>query len=180
MALIRLAYASRANFNPRPEDKGVEPHVARILMSSRRNNPKQGLVGGLYFGDGFFFQCLEGESEAVHDLFNRLRDDERHRDVTLLLEEPIQKRSFPDWSMKYVPIEADVKALLRDSGMERFNPFVFDGTLTQAMINCLRRGPEGFNGTEKRGNQDRFEKAALLIAGAVVIIGLVAVGTILF
>ncbi|TBW56901.1 blue light sensor protein [Marinobacter halodurans] len=180
MTLIRLAYASRANFKSSPDNKGVEPHVARILMSSRRNNPKQGVVGGLYFGDGFFFQCLEGESEAVHDLFNQLRDDERHRDVTLLLEEPIHHRSFTDWSMKYVPIESDVNALLKDAGMERFNPFVFDGALTQSMIDCLRRGREGFDGTGMRRRQEGFEKTALIVAGAIVIIGLATVGAILF
>ena len=50
---------------------GVEPHVARILLVSRRNNGKVGLVGGLYYGDNRFFQYLEGEEEAVRDTRTR-------------------------------------------------------------------------------------------------------------
>jgi hypothetical protein len=38
MSLMRLAYASEATFEPKPVEQGVEPHVARILMTSRRNN----------------------------------------------------------------------------------------------------------------------------------------------
>src|SRR5690606_8424810 len=56
MSLIRLAYASEATFAAKALEKGVEPHVARILMASRRNNGKAGLVGGLYYGDNRFFQ----------------------------------------------------------------------------------------------------------------------------
>ncbi|WP_165855502.1 BLUF domain-containing protein [Marinobacter sp. JSM 1782161] len=178
MALIRLAYASKANFQPRPDSQGVEPHVARILMASRRNNPRQGLVGGLYFGDGFFFQCLEGESDKVHELFNRLRDDERHREVTLLMEEPIKRRSFIDWSMKYVPIDAEVNHLLEQAGMERFNPFVFDGALVQSMIDMLRDGREGLPGTERKSGS--FERFGLVLAGAVIVVGALASAAILW
>ena len=57
-SLIRLIYVSRANFEPAKESGGIEPTVARILMQSRRNNPKEQIGGVLYFGDGYFFQCL--------------------------------------------------------------------------------------------------------------------------
>ena len=56
MALMRLAYASEATFEAQPLEKGVEPHVARILMVSRRNNGRAGLVGGLYYGDNRLFK----------------------------------------------------------------------------------------------------------------------------
>ena len=35
--LIRLVYASRANFKSSPALQGIEPTVARILMQSRKN-----------------------------------------------------------------------------------------------------------------------------------------------
>ena len=68
MSLIRLAYASRASFRPSGNASGVEPEVGRILMTSLRNNPREGIVGGLYYGDGYFFQYLEGEGDAVRRL----------------------------------------------------------------------------------------------------------------
>lgn len=54
MSLMRLAYASEATFEAKPVEKGVEPHVARILMTSRKNNAKDQLVGGLYYGNNRF------------------------------------------------------------------------------------------------------------------------------
>lgn len=180
MALIRLAYASKANFEERPREHGVEPHVARILMASRRNNPKRGLVGGLYYGDGFFFQCLEGESEEVHDLFNRLREDDRHREVTLLMETPINDYSFEDWSMKYVPVDEKVAGFLDKAGLERFNPFVFDTAMTEDMIGVLQNARDGLPATHKRAVKRSFEQKALLVTAAILIAGVVLSGLILF
>ncbi|BES70629.1 hypothetical protein RE428_16470 [Marinobacter nanhaiticus D15-8W] len=139
MGLIRLVYASEATFAEQPDEQGIEPHVGRILMASRRNNPTLGLVGGLYYGDGHFFQCLEGESGKVHDLYNRIRDDDRHRKVTLLLEEPIDDYAFEDWSMKYVPLETSVTSFLNQRGLESFDPFAFDAATTRAMVHLMRR-----------------------------------------
>lgn len=63
--LIRLVYASRSTFTPRPGQQGLDPGIARILAKSRRNNPQRQIVGALLFGDGCFLQCLEGVAAAV-------------------------------------------------------------------------------------------------------------------
>ena len=81
MSLMRLAYASEATFEAKPVEKGVEPHVARILMTSRKNNAKDQLVGGLYYGNDRFFQYLEGEEDAVRRTYDRILKDDRHRNI---------------------------------------------------------------------------------------------------
>ena len=40
--LQRMVYASRATFAPSLQGSGIELDVARILMQSRRNNPRRG------------------------------------------------------------------------------------------------------------------------------------------
>jgi hypothetical protein len=67
--LQRMVYASRATFAPSRQGNGIDVEVARILMQSRRNNPRRGLVGALYYGDGAFFQCLEGEPAAIDEVY---------------------------------------------------------------------------------------------------------------
>ena len=69
--LIRIVYISRATFPITPDSDGIEPNVARILSTSRTNNRKNGLVGMLYYGDGCFFQCLEGETASRQCLYPR-------------------------------------------------------------------------------------------------------------
>lgn len=139
MALIRLAYASEATFDASPSKSGVEPNVARILMTSRRNNPKKGLVGGLYYGDNRFFQYLEGEEQAVHELYETIKKDSRHRNVKTLIEEPLKERTFTNWSMKYVPAAGDVAAFLKRQGQDKFDPYSFDRDVCEQMIELIRK-----------------------------------------
>lgn len=138
MSLIRLAYASEATFNAQPLERGIEPNVARILLASRRNNPKHGLVGGLYYGDNCFFQYLEGEEAEVRTVYEKIQNDPRHRNVKTLIEEPLKARTFNNWSMKYVPVADDVTRFLRENKLKKFDPFAFDRPLCEEMIELVR------------------------------------------
>lgn len=109
MALFRLAYLSRSLLAGDPRER---EHIADILMSSRRNNEAAKVTGALLATDECFAQVLEGEQEAVEDTYWRITRDPRHRDIALLLTEPIAERQFPEWSMAYIgpsqPAEAAV------------------------------------------------------------------------
>jgi len=144
--LIRLVYASTATFQPRWNATGVEPHVARILMQSRRNNARAQVGGVLHFGDGYFFQCLEGEREQVNKIYRRIGDDERHRDVELLTLHDIDQRLFSDWSMKYVAIEKEVEKILRQFKLKQFNPYEFDAPLVAALLDACVQGADDSTG----------------------------------
>ncbi|HEX5305759.1 MAG TPA: BLUF domain-containing protein [Dyella sp.] len=142
----QLVYASRATFQASDNGGGVEPEVARILMQSRRNNPRRGLVGALYYGDGCFFQCLEGPQGEIDKLYEELMKDPRHRDLTVLRRQFIASTSFAGWSMKYVPAASDVQTLLAMHGKSRFDPYSFDNELLDAMVTLLHhRSSEGLN-----------------------------------
>jgi hypothetical protein len=138
MSLMRLAYASEATFEAKPVEKGVEPHVARILMTSRRNNARGKLVGGLYYGNNRFFQYLEGEEEEVRKTYERILKDERHRNVVTLIEEPLAERTFTNWSMKYVPLSRDVQRFLESQGLQYFEPASFTSDQCEDMIELIR------------------------------------------
>ncbi len=135
--LIQVSYASRSNF-PANTMGGIEPELARILLVSRRNNPRRGLVGALYYGDGCFFQCLEGPQPAVEALLRTLAVDPRHSDLKILSRRTIRRRTFSAWSMKYVPLEDSVKQLLRTHQFDRFDPYRFDATVIEGMIRLLQ------------------------------------------
>lgn len=178
MSLIRLAYASEATFEPAPVEKGIEPNVSRILLASRRNNPKWGLVGGLYYGDNRFFQYLEGEEKEVYRLFETLCQDPRHRNITKLLDEPLNQRTFTNWSMKYVPKADDVNRFLGQHEMTDFSPHTFDRTMTEQMIALIRQSSQSeksVNYSDKRGtgstshvNSDKSMQTPLLVAAGVI------------
>ncbi|SHH06017.1 BLUF domain-containing protein [Massilia sp. CF038] len=140
--LVQIIYISRASAAPTKSGNAVDPVVARILAKSRANNRKNGLVGVLYFGDGCFFQCLEGDEAAVNTLYAKLEQDERHRDLKIISRTTIAAPTFKDWSMKYVPIEQDMAALLRRHRLASFDPYQFTPAMTADLIELLHKTPE--------------------------------------
>ena len=85
--------------------------LAALLATSRRNNTRDGITGMLLYRDGNIMQVLEGEEAAVRALFERVRRDPRHHDVTVLLEEH-GPRQFAEWSMAFRDLgDATVRAL---------------------------------------------------------------------
>jgi|GEM_PF-7068224 len=57
--LVHLVYVSKANFKTRTTDE-IVPEVSSILPESRRNNRARGIVGALYYGNGYSFRCWKG------------------------------------------------------------------------------------------------------------------------
>ena len=106
-------------------------------MQSRKNNPKQRIGGVLYFGDGCFFQCLEGQADVVNALIAKIMRDERHSNVQILKLIPISERAFNNWSMKYIPLESDVSALLKKHKMDSFNPYLFKDELIDDLVDLF-------------------------------------------
>ena len=135
--LIQIVYISRSTFESTGSQTEIDPNVARILIKSRSNNRKSGLVGVLYFGDGCFFQCLEGTEDAVHKLMGVLSTDTRHKDIKIISQKKIDALTFADWSMKYVPLEAEIKLLLVANKMTKFDPYQFSPEITHGVLEIL-------------------------------------------
>ena len=129
--LYRLVYASQSNAL---KEGAIDPVVGSILMQSRRNNTRLGIGGVLFYGDGFFFQCLEGEKDVVEATYQKICLDSRHRFPTVLKQGPVSSRLFEDWSMKFVPAEKEVREFLRQQDMPVFNPFRFSERMVDELV----------------------------------------------
>ena len=118
--LVRMIYASAAL---EPTNK---PMLQSIMKSARRNNERHDLTGMLVFDHQFFLQVLEGERAAVSRLLTRLMADPRHKDLVLLGLDEIDRRSFADWAMAFVPADKISKKLLLRHGISsQFAPHSF-------------------------------------------------------
>jgi hypothetical protein len=186
--LVQIIYISRSSFKPRVQSGGIEPNVGRILAKSRINNRKNGLVGVLYFGDGCFFQCLEGEEQAVDALYAKLQLDPRHKDLRLLSRKRIPALSFTDWAMKFVPLEAQMARLLQVNGYRKFDPYRFSAEMTQQVMALLFTAQDPTGGADlpmppapdplAEAARDRAHWA-LALSGASLLISLLALGLVL-
>jgi hypothetical protein len=103
MALEHLIYASVAaqNFEA--------PQLSELLQKARAANERRGLTGMLLHvdSDGSFFQAIEGETEAIDQLLERLLLDKRHTHLTTIIREPIAKRSFKEWTMGFSSVSPE-------------------------------------------------------------------------
>lgn len=96
--MLSIIYSSTATAPFTDDDLAV------LLMNSRANNKRLDLTGLLLYKDGHFLQLLEGPLDVVRDRMAIIAADPRHDNVTTLLEEVVQMRRFPDWSMGYEPV----------------------------------------------------------------------------
>ena len=95
--LVAFVYSSRATRSLSADE------LKGMLQGSRARNYFRGLTGILVHRDGRFLQYLEGTADAVEERISRIREDERHRDFTVLLDAPVDERLFSDWTMAYEP-----------------------------------------------------------------------------
>lgn len=137
--LIQLVYASRSAFVVPKNFKGIDPTVGRILLQSRKSNKRLGLVGVLYFGEGRFFQCLEGDVDSVDALYQKILVDPRHQELKMLSRKNIDQYSFANWDMKFVPLEEAMVHLLKARGHQSFDPHSFDASMVESVLALLQQ-----------------------------------------
>jgi len=86
--LFSLLYESRAK---RPiSDDGLE----QLVGAAQSRNRREGVTGLLIYDEGRFLQWLEGPADGVERVWNSIRRDRRHGDITVLGESVTPARCF--------------------------------------------------------------------------------------
>lgn len=96
--LINLIYASTAN-SPMSEQELLD-----LLKKARIKNESLDITGLLLYYDQSFLQVLEGEEKTVHELYERIQKDSRHRAVVTIGVRSVKTRVFSDWQMGFVDL----------------------------------------------------------------------------
>jgi len=86
-----------------------EAELNAFLASIRRKNQDQGITGLLLYNDEAFIQVIEGKKDIIDRVFELISQDSRHTNIVKLLEEAIDKRAFPDWSMGFRRLDNNTK-----------------------------------------------------------------------
>jgi hypothetical protein len=130
--LVRMIYVSRS-VNP---DSGSP--TDSILASSREHNLSNGITGILCYGGGIYLQALEGGRNQVNALYHQIANDERHRDVVILLYEEITERRFGGWTMGQVNLtRLNTSIVLKYSETHDLDPYAVSGGVSLALLEEL-------------------------------------------
>lgn len=103
MKLTQLIYVSKAS-----QLMGMLS-LTQILDSSVRWNDTHDLTGVLFYDNGHFCQLLEGDKFDVLEVWERISNDKRHHILRRLDLTPIEKRSYPDWKLRFYGAEQIAK-----------------------------------------------------------------------
>lgn len=142
MSIYRLVYYSQnlvAN-----DALAFANEVDDILLKSRRNNDRDDITGALIFNSGCFAQVLEGPLGSIEAAFERIQQDERHGEVSLLSLEPVEARSFPHWAMGFVGLSDENAVRFAGVGAASdFDPSILDGNELHRILRDLAFEEEG-------------------------------------
>lgn len=94
--MIRTLYFSTAAADLSHAD------VEGIVSHAREANAKRGVTGALAYNGRNFCQLLEGETDTVMALIDRISRDPRHDGFKVIDQKEISERFFPRWSMQLV------------------------------------------------------------------------------
>ena len=91
-----------------------------IAEVSIAHNKAENISGILCYGNGYFFQYIEGSEQALTNLKNRILKDNRHKDIQTLAFSAITERRFTGWSLRSIILE---RWMLKDPKVKVFLPF---------------------------------------------------------
>lgn len=98
--MIHLIYISSATKWPSEEE------LTALLEQARSRNAHQNVTGMLLYDNATYMQVLEGNREDVYEIFASISRDPRNTGIVKLVEEEIEQRDFPDWSMGFKDLKS--------------------------------------------------------------------------
>ncbi len=75
--------------------------TAEILAVSRERNRHENVTGLLIADGNRYLQVVEGSAAVVEATIARIRRDQRHLGMAVLIDRTISERSFAGWSMAF-------------------------------------------------------------------------------
>ena len=124
-AMAKLVYRSRAVRAMSP------PELHALTAVAQARNGREAITGLMLYDQSRFYQWLEGPADGVERVMGSIRNDPRHTDIEVLDKQPVERRSFADWSMK-LATPGPLSGPLRGEVIEP----------PREMVDCLHTRPE--------------------------------------
>lgn len=79
-----------------------EQEINDIMAKTNKHNTAEKITGILLYNEINFFQLLEGEKETIQNLYEKIKQDPRHKDIIKILEKPVSKSPFDGYLTDFV------------------------------------------------------------------------------
>ncbi|WP_299361289.1 BLUF domain-containing protein [Winogradskyella sp.] len=72
--------------------------INELIENVNSNNTQEHITGLLILKNKHFFQIIEGESQKIDTLFQKIKKDKRHKGIIKLLDTDIEGKIFNDYN----------------------------------------------------------------------------------
>ncbi|QFS17665.1 BLUF domain-containing protein [Acinetobacter indicus] len=131
--MFQLCYASQSTSTA----ENLLQDLRNILTEARNANTQHQVSGVLCYAEGYFFQCLQGDEQAVQEIFAGIVGDSRHQNIQIFTENHVAQQRFQDWAMKYVMRNSEIKAYFQQLGHAQFLPHQLNATQVDGLLQVL-------------------------------------------
>lgn len=139
MKNVRLLYVSKVA----KIDTDLKKNLVDILDEAVDFNYRNGVMGVLYYGHGYFLQCIEGKKSVIDDLFfNKITNDKRHINCEVLYYIECNENLFSNWNMKFLPVNRKITEFFINYDLEDFNPYLLTNETAVELVSILAGEPE--------------------------------------
>lgn len=96
--LYRIVYISHSTI----KDEHVETQLTDIQQGSSTRNAMLQISGQLIYCERLFIQTLEGQTNVLNTVIDKIKQDPRHSGFKVIFSGNITNRDHPDWSQMQV------------------------------------------------------------------------------
>ncbi len=75
-----------------------------LIVKSRHNNKENLITGILLHINGVFLQYIEGPEDKIDQLYQKIKEDDRHKDLKILESGLRETRKYNEWQMLFKKI----------------------------------------------------------------------------
>ncbi len=91
--------------------EGIEKSkFQELLQNSQERNQLHHITGYIFLSRTKIVQLIEGDDTTIDALYNRIKNDTRHVEVSIILDKQIEKRTMMNWNMAVLDFWNDKKA----------------------------------------------------------------------
>lgn len=107
--------------------------LMRLLYHSYLRNLRLEITGALIYENNQFGQVIEGPEDVIESLWEKIQQDNRHKNIRLIERKTISSRSFQKWTMVFQGNKELFKGLPEVSGAIEEVDFPVDHPLLLAL-----------------------------------------------
>lgn len=140
MSNARILYVSKLYDCDNPKNDLFD-----ILTEAVRFNSLNSICGVLYYGNGYFVQCLEGKRDKIENLFyEKILKDSRHKIASWCTLKILVKISFLDGIWNMPSFIKDIINFFSEHKIDQFNPYTLSASTIPQFIELLAKQSDSY------------------------------------